>query len=70
MKFTWQLQMANRRYWMNIPFPFKLVDDQTRQIKSKITKLTDALSGKRPPTKPARKGAFSALHIQVSLMMP
>ncbi|MEZ4774913.1 MAG: tetratricopeptide repeat protein [Bacteroidia bacterium] len=33
-------------YWMNIPFPFKLVDDQTRQVKEQITKLTDALSGK------------------------
>ncbi|MDX2246317.1 MAG: TonB family protein [Bacteroidia bacterium] len=33
-------------YWMNIPFPFKLVDGETEQLKAQITKLTDELSGK------------------------
>ena len=32
-------------YWMNIPFPFKLVNEREQQIKQLIESLTDSLTG-------------------------
>lgn len=32
-------------YWLNIPFPFKLVNDQNEVLKKKIADMTDKLSG-------------------------
>ena len=32
-------------YWMNIPFPFKLVDEREANIRKSITSLTDSLTG-------------------------
>lgn len=52
-------------YWMNIPFPFKLVDDQTKQIQDQITKLTDQLSGKEVTYKTWHERAVLRSRIQL-----
>lgn len=32
-------------YWMNIPFPFKLINEREKQLKDQIKALTDSLTG-------------------------